>query len=105
MSPKLPVNNFNQIEDTCQFNPNFIKKCNEEINKIYFLEVDIQYLEKLHDLHNDLEFLPEIRKIENFEKLVANLPVKTACTIHIIILKQALSHGFLLKENLQNYVI
>ena len=26
MSPKLPVNNLNQIEDTCQFNANFIKK-------------------------------------------------------------------------------
>ena len=25
----------------------------------YFLEVDVQYLEKLHELHNDLSFLPK----------------------------------------------
>ena len=27
--------------------------------KGYFLEVDVQYPEKLHKLHNDLPFLPE----------------------------------------------
>ena len=42
-----------------------------------FLEVDVQYLEKLHDLHNDLPFLPEIMKNQAFEKLVANLHDKT----------------------------
>ena len=25
----------------------------------YFLEVDVQYLEKLHELYNDLSFLPK----------------------------------------------
>ena len=46
---------------------------NEESDKGYFLEVDVQYPEKLHDLHNDLLFLPERLKIEKVEKLVANL--------------------------------
>ena len=41
--------------------------------KDIFYEVDIQYLEKLHELHNDLPFLPDRMKIEKFEKLVANL--------------------------------
>ena len=38
----------------------------------YFLEIDIQYPEELHELHNDLTYLPEKMKIENVEKLVAN---------------------------------
>ena len=38
-----------------------------------FLEVDVQYIEKLHELQNDLPFLPKIIKIENIKELVANL--------------------------------
>ena len=64
MSQKLPVNNFEWIKDTSQFNEDFIKNYNEESDEGYFLEVDVQYLEKLHELHNDLPFLPERIKIE-----------------------------------------
>ena len=56
---------------------NFIKNYNEESDEGYFLEVDVQCLEKLHELHNDLSFLPERIKIEKVEKLVANLHDKT----------------------------
>ena len=56
MSQKLPVNNFEWIKDTSQFNEDFIKNYNEESDKSYFLEVDAQYLQKLHDLYNDLPF-------------------------------------------------
>ena len=73
MSQILPVNNFAWFKDTSQFNEDFIKNYNEEINEGYFLEVDVQYLEKLHELHNDLSFLPERMKMEKVEKLVANL--------------------------------
>ena len=59
MSQKLPVNKFEWIEDTSQFNEDFIKSYNEESNKRYFLEVDVQYPEKLHELHNDLPFSPK----------------------------------------------
>ena len=59
MSKKLPVNNFEWIKDTSQFNQDFIKNYNEESGEGYFLEVDAQYPEKLHELHNDLSFLPE----------------------------------------------
>ena len=62
MPQKLPVNNFEWIEDTSQFNKDFIKIYNEESDKGYFLEVDFQCSKKLHKLHNDLPFLPE-RKI------------------------------------------
>ena len=61
-------------------------------------EVNVQYLEKLHELHNDLPFLPERMKIEKVEKLVASLHDKTEYVIHIRHLKQALSHILVLKK-------
>ena len=39
----------------------------------YFVEVDVQYPQKLHDLHNDLLYLSEKMEIEKLEKLVTNL--------------------------------
>ena len=71
---------------------------NEESDKGYFLEVDVQYAEKLHDLHNDLPFLPARLRIEKVEKLVANLHNRTEYVIHIRNLKQSLNHGLLLKK-------
>ena len=59
-------------------------------------EVDVQYLEKLHELHNDLAFLPERMEIEKVEKLVANLHDKTEYVIHIRNLKKALNNGLVL---------
>ena len=53
---------FDWIKDASQFNEDFIKNYNEESDKGYFLEVDVQYPEKLHELHNDLLFLPERMK-------------------------------------------
>ena len=93
MFQKPLVNDFEWIKDTSQFNEDFIKNYNEESDEGYFLEVDVQYLEKLHELHNDLPFLPERMKIEKVEKLVANLHDKTEYVIHIRNLKQALNHG------------
>ena len=98
MSQKFSLNNFEWIKDTSQFNEDFIKNYNEESDEGYFLEVDVQYLEKLHELHNDLPFLPERMKIEKVEKLVANLHDKTEYVIHIRNLKQALNHGLVLKK-------
>ena len=46
MSQMLPVNNFEWIKDTSQFNEDFIKNYNKEHYEGYFLEVDVQYLEK-----------------------------------------------------------
>ena len=91
MSQKLPVNNFEWIKNTSQFNEDFIKNYNEESHEGYFLEVDVQYLEKLHELHNDLPFLPERMKIEKIEKLVANLHDKTEYVLHIRNLKLGLT--------------
>ena len=98
MSQKLPVNNNEWIKDTSQFNEDFIKNCNEESDEGNFLKVNVQYLEKLHELHNDLPFLPERMKIEKVEKLVANLHDKTEYVIHIRSLKQTLNHELVLKK-------
>ena len=55
----LPVNKFEWIEGTSLFNEDFINNYNEESHEGYFLEVDVQDPEKLHELHNYLSFLPE----------------------------------------------
>ena len=47
------------------------------------IEVDVQYLENLHELQNDLSFLPDRMKIGKAEKLVTNLYDKTEYIIHI----------------------
>ena len=63
MSQKLPVNNFEWIKDTFQFNEDFVKNYNEESDEEYFLKFDVQYFEKLYDRPNDLPFLAERMKI------------------------------------------
>ena len=50
-----------------------IKKYNDESDKGYFFEFDVQNIE----LHNDLPFLPERMKIEKFEKVIADLHDKS----------------------------
>ena len=73
MQKKLPVNNFEWIEDTSEFSEDFIENYYENSDEEYFIEVYVQCLGKLYELHNDLPFLPERTKIENEEKLVVNL--------------------------------
>ena len=53
----------------------------------------------MHELYNDLPFLPEKMKIEKVEKLVINLHDKTECVIHIRNLRGTLNHGLILKKN------
>ena len=55
MSQKLPVNNFECIEDTSQFNEDLIKSYIEESDEGYFLDVDVKILKKcmtfIEELH------------------------------------------------------
>ena len=44
ISQKLPVNNFEWIKDTFEFNEDFIKSYNEERDEGCFYEVDVQIL-------------------------------------------------------------
>ena len=69
------------------------KNYNLESDEGYFLEVDVHYLEKLHELHNSLLFSTERMTIEKVKKLVSNLHDKIQYVIHIRNLKEALNHG------------
>ena len=75
-----------------------MKNCNEESDEGYFFKLDVQYLEKLRELHNDLPFLPERMKIEKVQKLGTNLHDKIKYVLHITNLKQPLNHGLVLKK-------
>ena len=98
MSESLPVNGFNWIEDLSKIDEDFIKNYDENSYKGYILEVDVEYPKNLHDLHNDLPFLPERMKIDKCSKLVCNLYDKKDYVVHIRSLKQALNHGLILKQ-------
>ena len=51
------VNNlYGWVEEISQFNKNFKKIYNEDSDVGYFLEVDVNYLEELHECHNDCHF-------------------------------------------------
>ena len=71
MSQKLPANKFERIL------LNLIKI----FDKGYFFEVDVQYREKLHELHNELSFLAQRIKLGRVEKL-HDLHDKTDHAIH-----------------------
>ena len=60
MSRKLSLDGFNWVGNTSKYNKDFIENYNENNDEGYFLEMDVQYPEKLHDLHNDLPFSPRI---------------------------------------------
>ena len=91
MSQKRPRNGFKWVE-------NFIKKYDENSNKGYFLEVDIDYPKQLFDLHKDLPFLHESKKVNKVGKLVSDIEDKKKYVIRIRALKQALNHEVRLKK-------
>ena len=98
VSQKSPVNDFKWVEDTSQFTKDFMENYNEDKDESYFLEVDVQYHQKLYNLHNDLPSRYESMKIENIEKLLANLYDKEEYVILIRNLKQALNRRLILKK-------
>ena len=100
MSQKLPVNDFKWVkqEELSKFNEDFIKNYDENGNIGYFLEVDIDYPKELFNLHKDLPFLPESKKVNNVEKRICDIEDKKKYIIHIRALKKALNHGLRLKK-------
>ena len=100
MPHKLAVNDYKWVkqEELLKFNEDFIKNFDENSNTVYFLEVDIDYPKELFDLHKDLPFLPESKKVNKVEKLICNIENKKKCVIHIRALKQALNRGLRLKK-------
>ena len=99
MSEKLPMNGFKWVSDISGINRKFVKSYDKKnSDKGYILEVDVDYLSKLHKLHSDMPFLPVRMKIDKTQKLVCNLSDKKKYVVHISILKQALNHGLKLKK-------
>ena len=91
MSQKLPVDGFKWVEegDLLKFNESFIKNYDENSDKGYILEVDVEYPKKLFNLHKDLPFLPKREKINKCKKLICSIEDKEKYVVHIRALKQA----------------
>ena len=82
-----------------KFNEDFTKNYDENGNIGYFLEVDNDYLKGLFNLHKDLLFLPESKKVNKVVcSLICSIENKEKCVIYIRSLKHALNHGLKLKK-------
>ena len=92
MSEKLPTHGFKWLTGG---EMEKIYENRHNLNKIpCILEVDIEYPENLHDLHNDYPFCPEKVKCKNgVEKLIPNLRNKKKYVLHNKNLIQCLDMG------------
>ena len=61
---KLPVSGFNWVKNVSKIDEDFIKNYDEDSDKGYILEANVEYPENLHDLHSELPFLPATMKID-----------------------------------------
>ena len=99
MSMKLPTHGFKWLssgEMEKLFNNRVIQVWEKTP---YILEVDLEYPENLHDLHNDYPFCPERVECKNgVEKLIPNLRDKTKYIIHYKNLIQCLKAGMKLTK-------
>ena len=99
MSEKLPIHSFKWLSSG-----EMEKLFNNRVVQIWektpcILEVDLEYPEDLHDLHNDYPFCPERVECKNgVEKLIPNLRNKTKYVIHYKNLIQCLKAGLKLKK-------
>ena len=99
MSKKLPVNSFEwmtnkEIENI--FNNQIVQVWNKNP---CILEVDLEYPEELHDLHNDYPLCPErVECDKGVKKLIPNLRDKNNYVVHYKTLMQYLRLGMKLKK-------
>ena len=98
MSQPLPADDFDWVKNLSKIDEDFIKHYDEDSDKGYIFDVDIEYSRELHDLHSELPFLPERMEVNKCNKLVFNLYSKNNYVIHIRSLKQALNYGLILKK-------
>ena len=62
MSQKLSVNGFKWVKNLSKFNEDFIENYDENSDKGYFLEVDVEYPKTLFSSHKDLPSLSKRKK-------------------------------------------
>ena len=55
-----------------KFDEEYITNYDEDSNKGYIIEIDVEYSKDLHNFHSDLPFLSARMKIEKCSKLVCN---------------------------------
>ncbi|XP_050518973.1 uncharacterized protein LOC126893074 [Diabrotica virgifera virgifera] len=97
MCQYLPYGNFKWVTDVENFNYFSVE---DDEDKGYVLEVDLEYPAHLHSLHNDLPFCPEsmVPPGSKYPKLIPNFNNKTKYIIHYRNLKQCLRYGLVLKR-------
>ena len=99
MSQKLPVHSFKDMT-----NKELENIFNNQIVQVWektpcILEVDLEYPEELHDLHNDYPLCPERVECDHgVKKLIPNLRHKNNYVIHYKNLMQCLRLGMKLKK-------
>ena len=98
MSQKLPADGFKWVKDLSKFHESFIKHYDVKSAKRHIIEADVEYPKKIINLHIDLPFLSESKKIGRCNKLVCTIKDKENFVIHIRALKQALNHILILKK-------
>ena len=84
MSQKLPTGDFKWMTR---------KHLDKWTEHPCILEVDLEYLQELHDLHDDYPLAPERLMVDKVEKLIPNLNSKEKYVIHHEALKQYLELG------------
>ena len=89
MTKPLPVRGFEWMND---------EELEDWESHPCILEVDLEYPEELHDLHNEYPLAPEKLKIGKVEKLIPNLRDKEKYVIHHENLKKYLNSGLKLKK-------
>ena len=82
MCEKLRANGFKWVEGLSRFNEDFIKFFDENSDKGYFFEVDVEYPKNLFNSHKDLPYLAEKKKIGKCESLICNIQAKKICCSH-----------------------
>jgi hypothetical protein len=89
MSQPLPIKNFEWMNDS------ELEKWEEHS---CILEVDLEYPDDLHDLHNEYPLAPERITVNKTEKLIPNLNNKVKYVLHHTNLKQYLNLGLKLTK-------
>ena len=99
MSQKLPVHSFKWMTDKEIKNLFKIQIVQFWERTPCILEVDLEYPEELHDLHNDYPLCPErVECDKGVKKLIPNLRHKNNYVVHYKTLMQYLSLGMELKK-------
>ena len=101
MSEKLSVNGFKWIKNIFKFDEDFIQNYDEDSNKGYIIEVDVEYPKDLLNLHSDLPLLSESKKIKKYNKVFCDIDDKENYVVHIRALKQAINQGLILKKYIE----